>query len=144
MKTLQELKPLILNWAKEKNILNKENVPAQKLKLLEEVGETASAILKNKTDEIKDGLGDIYVVLIIMAGQSGEDFDLGESNRFWEEAEIYELLSTIIYYDIFVDFSAILELCKRLSLDMTECANLAWDEIKNRTGKTVNGTFIKN
>ena len=144
MKTLQELKPLILNWAKEKNILNKENVPVQKLKLLEEVGETASAILKNKTDEIKDGLGDIYVVLIIMAGQSGEDFDLGESNRFWEEAEIYELLSTIIYYDIFVDFSAILELCKRLSLDMTECANLAWDEIKNRTGKTVNGTFIKN
>ena len=30
-----------------------------------------------------------------------------------------------------------------LNLDLTECANLAWNEIKDRKGNTVNGTFIK-
>ena len=54
MKTLQELQVLILQWAKEKNLLKLENAPKQRLKLLEEVGETAGAILKNKTDDIKD------------------------------------------------------------------------------------------
>lgn len=57
MKTLQELQPLILEWAKEKDLLKLENAPKQRLKLLEEVGETAGAILKNKHGEIKDRTG---------------------------------------------------------------------------------------
>ena len=44
MKTLQELQPMILNWAKEKDLLKSENAPKQRLKLLEEVGETAAAM----------------------------------------------------------------------------------------------------
>ena len=65
MKTLQELQVLILQWAKEKDLLKFENAPKQRLKLLEEVGETAGAILKNDVKEIKDGIGDIFVVLAI-------------------------------------------------------------------------------
>lgn len=38
MKTLQELQVLILQWAKEKDLLKLENAPRQRLKLLEEVG----------------------------------------------------------------------------------------------------------
>lgn len=30
-----------------------------------------------------------------------------------------------------------------LNLDLTECANLVYNEIKDRKGKTVGGTFIK-
>ena len=33
MKTLQELQPLILEWAKEKDLLKLENAPKQILKL---------------------------------------------------------------------------------------------------------------
>ena len=67
---------------------------------MEELGETAGAILKHKkTDEVIDGIGDIFVTVIILS--------------------------------------------KQLGLDPTECLEHAWNEIKDRKGKTVNGTFIK-
>ena len=81
MKTLQELQVLILNWAKEKDLLKSENAPKQRLKLLEEVGEAAVAILKNKTDDIKDSIGDIFVVLVILSDQLSEEI-LYNTNRF--------------------------------------------------------------
>lgn len=34
-------------------------------------------------------------------------------------------------------------LSKQLDLDIVNCLNAAYEEIKNRTGKTVNGIFIK-
>lgn len=40
-------------------------------------------------------------------------------------------------------FITIIILCFQLDLDPTECLEFAWNEIKNRTGKTVNGNFIK-
>ena len=69
------------------------------LKVLEEVGETAGAMLKKKDIEIIDGLGDSFVTLII--------------------------------------------LCYQLGLEPKECLESAWNEIKDRKGKTVNGTFIR-
>ena len=78
MKTLQELQPMILNWAKEKDLLKLENAPKQRLKLLEEVGETAAAILRNNHEGVKDGIGDIFVVLVILSEQLSEEilFDM--------------------------------------------------------------------
>ena len=89
----------VMMWANEKNLLKKENSHAQMLKVLEEVGETAGALLKNKDQEIIDGLGDSFVTLII--------------------------------------------LCYQLGLEPKDCLQAAWEEIKNRKGKTVNGTFIR-
>ena len=67
---------------------------------MEELGETAGAILKNKEkSEIIDGIGDTLVTVIILA--------------------------------------------KQLGLNPTECLESAWNEIKDRKGKTVDGTFIK-
>lgn len=40
-------------------------------------------------------------------------------------------------------FVTLIILCFQMELDPTICLNHAWNEIKNRTGKTVNGTFIK-
>lgn len=34
-------------------------------------------------------------------------------------------------------------LAQQNDMDLYECLNCAYDEIKNRTGKTVNGVFIK-
>ena len=83
MKTLQELQALILQWAKEKDLLKSENAPKQRLKLLEEVGEAAGAILKNKTDDIKDSIGDIFVVLVILSDQLSEEilFDMTMASK---------------------------------------------------------------
>ena len=69
--TFDELSENVLVWAEEKGILVKDNAPKQMLKVLEEVGETAGALLKDKQDEIKDGIGDSLVTLIILSKQLG-------------------------------------------------------------------------
>lgn len=37
----------------------------------------------------------------------------------------------------------IIVLAYQLDLDVTECLSIAYDEIKNRKGKMINGTFVK-
>jgi len=98
--TFDELSDNVLVWAQEKGILVKDNAPKQMLKVLEEVGETAGALLKGNETEIKDGIGDSFVTLIILS--------------------------------------------KQLGLSPTEGLEAAWNEIKDRTGKTVDGVFVKN
>ena len=68
---MNELIKNVKDWAEEKNLLKKENSQAQMLKVIEEIGETAGALLKNKNKEIIDGLGDSFVTLIILCYQLG-------------------------------------------------------------------------
>ena len=146
MEKLKELQVLILRWAKEKDLLKFENAPKQRLKLLEEVGETAGAILKNNHDGIKEGIGDIFVVLVILAEQLSEEI-IYNTNRFAKDDDkdfvfLFDniLNSKRIYYSL----AYLKDICRKLNLDLTECANLAWNEIKDRKGNTIDGTFIKN
>ena len=50
-------------WAKEKNILDQGDIKTQYIKLQEESGELAEAILTSNKKEIKDDVGDMLVVL---------------------------------------------------------------------------------
>jgi NTP pyrophosphatase (non-canonical NTP hydrolase) len=93
------MKDKVLEWAEPKGLLNPQNAPQQFMKLVEEVGELSNAMLNRNEAEQIDALGDIQVVLIILAEQLGLDLEL--------------------------------------------CLRCAYDEIKNRKGKTLNGTFIK-
>lgn len=95
---LNELIENVKQWSIERG-LDKTDPLRQLVKLYEEIGELSSALNKNNTLEIMDGLGDTLVVLIILHQQLG------------------------------------------LTLDVT--LNYAYDQIKNRTGKTINGVFIK-
>ena len=63
--------PKIREWAKERGIFDKGDAKTQYVKLMEEAGEVARAILKNDTSEIKDGIGDMVVVLTNLAHLSG-------------------------------------------------------------------------
>lgn len=90
----------VIMWASSRGLLSQENATRQMLKVIEEVGETASAILNGNQEAIVDGIGDSFVTLIILARQLG--------------------------------------------LEPSYCLDRAWDEIKDREGKTVNGIFIKN
>ncbi len=93
------MKDKVIEWAKERGLINPENAPKQFMKLTEEVGELASAMLKKDPYETIDAIGDISVVLII--------------------------------------------LCEQLGLDYEECLESAYNEIKDRKGKLVDGSFIK-
>lgn len=61
----------VIEWADERDLLHKENANRQMLKVMEELGETASALAKNNQDDIKDGIGDVMVTLIILSKQLG-------------------------------------------------------------------------
>jgi len=65
--TLQELFYLVRHWAHDKGIYEKGDIKTQTLKLLEESGELAKAILKSDGPEIEDAIGDCMVVLINIA-----------------------------------------------------------------------------
>ena len=58
---------LIREWAKEKGIYNSGDSKTQYIKLMEEAGELAQAILKQDKAEIKDAIGDMIVVLTNLA-----------------------------------------------------------------------------
>ena len=90
---------LIREWALERGLYDKGDVKTQALKLVEEVGETCRAILKDNHEDAIDGIGDCVVVLTNLA----------------------ELMDHPI----------------------EDCIDAAYYEIKNRTGKMVNGTFKK-
>lgn len=85
-------------WAKNKG-LDKAEPSKQMLKVVEETGEVAAALARNNQDDLRDGIGDVVVTLIILALQS--------------------------------------------DMDIYECLNVAYDEIKGRTGKMINGVFVK-
>ncbi len=62
---------LIRNWAAERGIYEKGNSHTQYVKLQEEAGELAKALLNKDNIEIKDAVGDIVVVLTNLAYLEG-------------------------------------------------------------------------
>ena len=89
---------LIKKWAVDRNVVSGDT-KSQMVKLLEEAGELAEGINKNKQELIIDSIGDIYVVLVII--------------------------------------------CMQLGLDINDCIKAAYEEIKDRKGKMVDGIFVK-
>jgi NTP pyrophosphatase (non-canonical NTP hydrolase) len=90
---------LIRAWATDKGIYKSGDARTQYLKLMEEAGELAEAILKNDEPEVIDAIGDMVVVLTNLAKLRGHNIE--------------------------------------------DCVTSAYDVIKSRQGKMVNGTFVK-
>ncbi|WP_260617779.1 MazG-like family protein [Klebsiella pneumoniae] len=95
---MNELVKLIEKWAREKN-LDIAEPEKQMLKVVEEVGEVAAALARNNKNDLRDGIGDVVVTLVILAMQN--------------------------------------------DMDLYECLNQAYNDIKDRKGKNVNGVFVK-
>ena len=62
---------LIRTWASDRGIYDQGNSHTQYVKLMEEAGELAEALLKNDKYEIKDAIGDMVVVLTNLAVLEG-------------------------------------------------------------------------
>jgi NTP pyrophosphatase (non-canonical NTP hydrolase) len=62
---------LIRQWAQERGIYDKGNSHTQYVKLMEEAGELAQALLNKDSYEIKDAIGDMVVVLTNLAVLEG-------------------------------------------------------------------------
>lgn len=68
----EDITELIKKWAVDRNVVSGDT-KSQMVKLLEEAGELAEGINKNKKDLIVDSIGDVYVVLVILCMQLGLD-----------------------------------------------------------------------
>jgi NTP pyrophosphatase (non-canonical NTP hydrolase) len=68
---LDVLENNVKQWANQKGLLVKENSAKQMLKVTEEIGEVAAAIARDDLDKLRDGIGDGFVTLIILAHQNG-------------------------------------------------------------------------
>lgn len=90
---------MIRHWGYQRNLIEGTTSSKQLNKLMEEIGELAHGINKNRREEIIDGIGDAVVVLTIMAAQEG----------------------------LFIE----------------DCISMAYEVIKDRKGRMVNGIFVK-
>ena len=90
---------LIRQWAEDRGIYAEGNSHTQYVKLMEEAGELAKALLNKDFYEIKDAIGDMVVVLTNLAVLEG--------------------------------------------MQIENCIDSAYNEIANRKGEMINGTFVK-
>ena len=67
---MNELIKHVEQWSIDKD-LHKADPTRQALKVWEESGEVGAALSRNKLDDLKDGIGDTVVTLIILAQQHG-------------------------------------------------------------------------
>ena len=67
----------IRDWAMKRKLFAHKNssINTQTLKVGEEMGELAHAVLKNKPEEVKDAIGDIIVVLTSIAELNGHSIE---------------------------------------------------------------------
>ena len=86
-------------WAKTRGLYDKGNTYVQYVKLQEEAGELAKALLQSDHDEVNDAIGDMVVVLTNLAHLHGTEIEY--------------------------------------------CIEDAYNVISKRTGKMINGTFVK-
>lgn len=155
---MNELIAKIEQWAEDRNIIKGSKPIDQAMKLFSEFGELADNVGKGR--DIKDDCGDIFVVLTIMAKQTGMDIldsvnkkslPLNEDiktlvGRLSEQLTTLALISQESRLPIFalnnsVSYLKLICLVKRYTLE--ECVQIAYDDIKNRRGILVNGVFIK-
>ena len=74
MKLTNEFQP-IRDWAKQRGLYEKGDPKTQALKLVEEMGELAQAILKDDKAEFQDAIGDCVVVLTNLAELNGDSIE---------------------------------------------------------------------
>lgn len=147
MSKIETLAQCVIGWADSKGILTKESAPRQFLKIIEESGETCQAILKNDKAKIIDGIGDMAVTIIIYSEQIDTRIDYHALFYNFRKRSHNEIISSILSYVIEghpkYAFATLHELAETFGLSLDECLEAAWNEIKDRTGKTVNGIFVK-
>lgn len=116
-KDFENLRNKVLDWGKDKDLLHYENAEKQFLKFTEEVF------------EFKEAWRDCYWADKI-ANDIGDNTDLQNYKR----NALFEM------GDIFV---TLIILCDQLNLDPVDCLGRAYEKIKDRKGKTINGVFVK-
>ena len=115
----RKLIELVEKWAEEKDLLHEENAGRQFMKFIEEVFEFRDEWLLMVHEYNKCSFGE--------EDDDPEVVEHGENMKL----EMGDVFVTLII------------LCKQLQMDPVKCLEMAQEKIKDRKGKTIGGTFVK-
>ena len=132
----------IRKWAYDRNIIVGSTEQAQFTKLIEEIAEIES-------DPV-DGIGDSFVVLAIIAAQCGinlENVEPKYSEKFLLD-DLGLLASCLskskpVYEAIAILHGTLSGFASMHQVDIVDCMEAAWSEIKDRKGKMIDGVLVK-
>lgn len=163
---INELNAHIIDWAKERELDTKGTVEAQSIKTVEELSELIKAICKDNREDIIDSIGDVYVTLVIgnmldkaimmdfLQEVMNLLFDdkakktcrkLGKTEQLKRLAELIVLVLRCKYesYVLKAITYQLIETAYLYKLDFIECVESAYNTIKNRHGKLIDGMYVK-
>lgn len=157
-----ELVTLTKKWFTDRDLEHGGRLDKQSLKLSEEFGELCAGYLKQNEKLTKDSIGDCAVVIVGLALLIDVDvhgvFERADGVSSKEAMESFKLLNANISEFQLSQNLASKEMCrhnlvravaylksisKALSYDFVECFDLAYNEIKYRKGRWIDGTFVK-
>lgn len=159
----------VLEWSVEKGITGPNGTGtkiAQTCKFLEEVTETVIAVLKNDKAEIKDGIGDTQVTLILLCEMYGWRVEDIVGEEIFHEtvspvlsAEIQAALTSAgacevlfsvvdkenqyLNAEIRSTMQRLVSLSSYYGWTLQECLQAAYDVISKRSGTMIEGSFVK-
>lgn len=152
----KELIEKVEQWSKDRN-LHTADPNKQRLKLWEEFGELNASIARDDREGAIDAIGDMLVVIIIYKQQLGYGsnyvFEPKQDNLDFlgrlEDIDLIDFIGRGIYDSgnyieglrLFVENLTVL--AYRLGTNLEECLAAAYDVIKDRKGKMINGVFVK-
>ena len=171
MRTIKELVPLIHQWAKERKVYEQLTPFDELLKTHEEVGKLIKACYDNDKPAIQDAIGDVMVTLINYCYKERIDVleqinDVLNFERKRADSKVVLALDTqdslnrlmhanfrllgiggetpfLYFYEIITIIGYLDDIAFLENTTLEECINIAYNEIKNRKGKIINGKFIK-
>ncbi len=121
----EELSALVLQWGEDKGIFAKSTPLRQLDKTQEELDETKEALQKLAS------LTDQQILSEKLLTDDPNTLDLEEDALLEAKDGIGDMLVTIIL------------LAKMVDMNSVDCLQAAYDVIKKRTGKMVDGQFVK-
>ena len=156
------LKILVEGWADKQGIMKFGKPMKQLLKTLEEIMELHTAIEDYNLKEIEYAIGDVVVTLIIYAemksitlfpngseelsdskGTAQDPYFLLDNCNKLLQLEKFTNDSVEKYYTVQMMLFLLNQIANRFNLKIWECLRSAYKVISRRTGKVVNGTFVK-
>lgn len=153
---MNELILKIEQWAEDRNLIKGSDPLSQAMKLFSEAGELADNIGKGK--DIKDDVGDVLVVMIVISKQLGATLTSFDAPQWAEDTNkklMLKLNGSLVEFVEWAESKAfasgivkrILNILSGIAANhkatLEECLAVAYNDIKTRKGILHNGTFIK-
>lgn len=140
----------IEQWAIDRNLIKGSSPQKQFFKLMEEFGELCAAIARKDIEAIKDAIGDCFIVIVILnkqVGNTASDVDIFSfGDVYWDFNEVVSNLSEYINDGGLYPLNVVSDLqacASKYKLDFNECVVHAYNQIKDRKGKMIDGVFVK-